>query len=219
MATVFTPGVSHAHAPSKRWAEVQASPNSSLKLNILCKMMSPRELVGAAIMAEFRDKPIALDHLNWYLAAGRGTDFDEDDNIEKMLREDKTVQAAIRSRFPAGMTRGVFAGHLKVEQDDYTSQDLRFAFGAIDRLDFQVDFTANTIHAWFQDRYEWHPVYPGLYLKFSDDAARETNCVHAALVELKTSGAADFWMKGEATVPLSAIAGSTPSATSSSRWI
>lgn len=35
--------------------------------------------------------------------------------------------------------------------------------------------------------------------------ARDTNCVHAALVELRSSGAADVWMKGEATVPLSVI--------------
>jgi hypothetical protein len=28
---------------------------------------------------------------------------------------------------------------------------------------------------------------------------------HAAFVELKSSGAKDYWMKGEATVPLSVI--------------
>ena len=39
---------------------------------------------------------------------------------------------------------------------------------------------------------------------------RETNCVHAALVELQTTGASDFWMKGEATVPLSLFRGGTP---------
>jgi hypothetical protein len=38
------------------------------------------------------------------------------------------------------------------------------------------------------------------------DAVRPTNCVHAALVELKSGGGAkDYWMKGEATVPLSVI--------------
>ena len=35
---------------------------------------------------------------------------------------------------------------------------------------------------------------------------RETNCVHAALVELKSGGAADYWMKGEATIPLGDLA-------------
>jgi hypothetical protein len=45
---------------------------------------------------------------------------------------------------------------------------------------------------------------------FPDDAARETNCLHAALVELKSSGAADFWMKGEATVPLITVLPASP---------
>jgi hypothetical protein len=99
--------------------------------------------------------------------------------------------------------------HFPFLQSDYVNQDLRFAFGAIDRLDFEVDLASGTVHAWFQDRYEWHPVYP-FYKQFADDTfggfARETNCVHAALVELKSTSARDFWMKGEATVPLSALA-------------
>jgi len=217
MATVFHPGINHAHTPSGRWADVQTNPNSSFTLNQLCKRMTPRELVGAAIFAEFRDKPIALDHLNWYLVNGRGRDYAEDANLEKMLREDRGVQAAIRSHMPLSLT-APFAGNFKIEQSDYTSQDLRFAFGAIDRLDFEVDPAAGTIHAWFQDRYEWHPVYPGLYTKFADDVARDTNCLHAALVELKTGTAADFWMKGEATVPLSVVT-ALPASTSSGSWL
>ncbi|HEV3198155.1 MAG TPA: hypothetical protein VGZ73_09615, partial [Bryobacteraceae bacterium] len=55
-----------------------------------------------------------------------------------------------------------------------------------------------------------HPYYPGLYLVQSDDSpARETNCLHAAFVEMKSQGAADFWMIGEASVPLKGIAGAT----------
>jgi hypothetical protein len=167
--------------------------------------MSPRELDGAAIAKKFGDKPIALDHLNWYLVNGRGADFSEDDNIKKMLEQDAGIQTAIRALIPPGRTSGKFATHFKVEQQDYDLEDFQYAFGAIDWLDFEVDFDAGTIHAWFQDRYEWHPVYPGLYTKFSDDVARETNCVHAAMVELKSTGSADFWMKGEATVPLSVL--------------
>jgi hypothetical protein len=205
MATVFHPGVNHGHAASGRWSDVQANPNSSFTLNRLCPRMGPKELVGIAMMKEFRDKPNALEHLNWYLVNGRGADFSEDDNIKKWLEQDAGIQTAIRALIPPRQTVGKFATHFKVEQDDYDNQDFRFAFGAIDWLDFEVDFDAGTIHVWFQDRYEWHPVYPGLYTKFSDDDPRETNCVHAALVELKSTGSADFWMKGEATVPLSVI--------------
>ena len=38
-----------------------------------------------------------------------------------------------------------------------------------------------------------------------DDKARETNCVHAAIVEMQAGTAADYWMKGEATAPLSVL--------------
>ena len=84
--------------------------------------------------------------------------------------------------------------------------DFKFAFGSIDQVDYEVDPFDDSLHVWFKDRYEWHPVYPGLYLpRHSDDFARFTNNVHAAMVELKTSGAADYWMVGEATVPLSVV--------------
>jgi hypothetical protein len=202
---VFHPGVNHAHSPSGKWSVVQAHPNSSFELNMLCPRLTPRELVGAAMLVKFRDKPIALDHLMWYSITGLGRDYDENANLSAMLTTDTGVQAAIRAILPSGRTSGTVTTYLKIEQSDYDSQDLRFAFGAIDRLDLEANFTAGTLHAWFKDRYEWHPYYAGLYTAFPDDGARDTNCVHAALVELKSSGAADFWMVGEATAPLSAV--------------
>jgi hypothetical protein len=110
----------------------------------------------------------------------------------------------VMSAIPKGQTTGTYTGHVEVTQQDYTDQDFRFAFGAIDRLDFKVDFDTKTIKVWFQDRYEWHPVGTGYELK-PGDVARDTNCVHAAAVELKKDGARDYWMKGEATLPLDAI--------------
>lgn len=99
-------------------------------------------------------------------------------------------------------------GHFFFGQEGYAAsaagQDFLFAFGAIDRVDFEVDFSQDTLRVWFQDRYEWHPVYP-FYDFQPGDGVRETNCLHAAMVELKTSGAADFWMKGQAEVALSLI--------------
>ncbi len=74
-------------------------------------------------------------------------------------------------------------------------------------MDYDADLGRDTIHVWFKDRYEWHPVYPGLYTKMhgDDDDPRDTNCIHAAMVEMKDKGAADYWMKGEVTVPLSPL--------------
>ncbi len=203
----YHPGVDHKHTPSKKWSDIQSNPNSpgaSMALIAACKMMQPLQLVNTAIMVEFRGKPIALKHLNWYLSTGKGVDFNEDANVKLMLETDTGVQWEIMKRMPP-ITTGKFLGSFKIEQGMYTNQDLRFSFGAVDILDFEVDFDAQTVTAWFQDRYEWHPVYPGLYVLHPGDSPRETNCVHAALVELQTSGAADFWMKGEATVPLSAV--------------
>ena len=172
----------------------------------MCANSSPQTVVDLAIWAKFDDKPIAKEHLDWYLTKGKGADLKEDDNIEKMLRTDRGIQAMIETRMPSPWpATGKWATDFKVEQSDYVDQDLRFAFGAIDRLDVEIDFDAKTITGWFQDRYEWHPVYAGLYKKFPDDDARETNCVHAALVELQSGTAADYWMKGEATVPLSVL--------------
>ena len=218
---IYHPGVDHRHTPSGRWSVVQASPNSpgaGIQLIAACKMMSPRQLVDTAILVEFRSKPIALAHLNWYLSTGSGRDFVENANIQRMLQLDRGVQAEIIALLPPGQTTGRFATSFKVEQYMYSDQDLRFAFGAIDILDFEVDYDAGTIQAWFQDRYEWHPVYAGLYTMHPGDVARETNCVHAALVELQSSGAADFWMKGEATVPLSMVTSGAPAARSGSQW-
>lgn len=202
----FTPGIAHDHTPCGSWWRIQLAPNSGWKEDLICSTNPPQGVVGAAILAEFRDKPLALDHLRWYMSTGGGADYNENAPLERMLRTDAGVQSPILSTLPSpAPASGTVAAHLKVEQSDYTNQDLRFAFGAIDRLDLEADYGAGTLHAWFQDRYEWHPYYPGLYSVFSDDAARETNCIHAALVELQASGAADFWMKGEATVPLSVL--------------
>ncbi len=101
----------------------------------------------------------------------------------------------------------MYKDNFKLKQDHYATEDVRNSWGNIDRLDFEVDFDAQTLHVWFKDRYEWHPYYPDLYDVQEDDFPRPTNCLHAAFVEMKLFGAADFWMVGEATVPLKGIVG------------
>ena len=203
--TIFTPGVSHDHQPSGRWKDVQSNPNSNSVIGEFCSHLSPLHVLEAAQATALYGNPIAVAHLKWYLT-GNGADFVEDDNLELMLRTDAGVQAKITGIVPSGKTKGIFAGHVAITQDDYSSDEFKNSFGEIDRLDFEIDFAAGTIHAWFQDRYEWHPVYP-FYPKKDGDFVRPTNCVHAAAVELKSEGAKDYWMKGEMpfkNIPLAA---------------
>lgn len=204
----YVKGIEHHHAPSGKWSTVQASPATSDGLIAgCCSLFSPDALVVAAIVGEFKLKPIAYKHLTWYLSDGGGADYVEDDNIKLMLEQDDSIQALFR-RILTGSS-GRVRGHRRIAQSDYasslTGQDLRYAFGSIDRFDFVADFTAGTFQGWFQDCYEWHPYYPGLYSVKTGDAARSDNCIHAALVELKSGTARDFWMKGQATVDLAKI--------------
>jgi hypothetical protein len=201
--TVFHPGVMHNHQPSGRWADVQEHPNTPGIIGDWCSWFSPEMVIRSASLRELYDKPIARDHLNWYFNGG-GKELVEDSNLELMLRTDSKVQGRIKLLLPKSRSTGRFSSHVEISQGDYSDEDFQYAFGALDRLDFEVDFDAGTLHAWFQDRYEWHPVYP-FYEKKTDDDVRETNCVHAAAVELKSDGAKDYWMKGEATVPLKVI--------------
>ncbi len=210
----FHPGVNHGHTPCGDWPAIQANPNNAPGfqggvLEIMCKVMSPLQLVNQAKSLVFTDKPIAMKHLDWYLTNGSGKDFIEDDNIKDWVTRDSGIRHRLKREIFHGGRKPKKEGHFTFEQDEFADdtagQDFRFAFGAIDRVDFEVDPSDDTVRIWFQDRYEWHPVYPGLYELKDGDVVRETNCLHAALVELKDSGAADFWMKGEAIVPLSLI--------------
>ena len=208
----FVPGVNHNHKPSGRYADVKANPNSpgiiGGILSTACKFTDEEGLVNLAKKVRFADKPIALKHLDFYLKDGKGADFVEDNNISDWLKRDQGIRKRLkREIFPAGR-KPKGEGHFEFRQDQYgedtAGQDFLFAFGSVDRVDFQVDFSRDTVRVFFQDRYEWHPVYPFYDLQ-PGDGVRDTNCLHAALVELKTSGAADFWMKGEGEVELSSI--------------
>jgi hypothetical protein len=123
--------------------------------------------------------------LNWYLRDGKGSDFVEDDNIKDWLKRDSGIRRRLKLEiFGSGRGNPRTEGHFSFPQVDYAQdadgQDFRFAFGRIDQVDFEVDLSQDTVRVWFQDRYEWHPFYPGLYSVKTGDKARVDNCVHAA---------------------------------------
>jgi hypothetical protein len=207
----FHPGFSHGHTPAGRWSEVQKNPNSPnapFALETLCKLREPEDLIWWASMRIW-DNPLAQRHIDWYLK-GSGADFNENAALKIVMEKDDGIRSAIGRRLPNGQTSGKVTDYFKLEQKQYGLDDARTAWGAIDRFDYEADYDAGTLHVWFKDRYEWHPYYPGMYSALADDApARETNCLHAAFVEMKSKCAADFWMVGEATVALKGIPGYT----------
>lgn len=151
-------------------------------------------------------KPLARQHLNWFLLGGCGCDFAEDANIKTLLQTDPFVQRIFKRDIQSQGASGLVTGYFKLDQINYSDTDFQYAFGGIDRFDYEADFTTQIFHAWFQDRYEWHPYYPDIYGPPKDgDILRSDNCVHAAAVELKSGTARDYWMKGEARIPLSVI--------------
>jgi len=78
--------------------------------------------------------------------------------------ESDLLAAEIRNRIETRHhSSGRWAHHIELSLSSYSIQDFQYSFGAIDRLDFEVDFDDGTVHVWFQDRYEWHPVYKALY--------------------------------------------------------
>lgn len=235
---VWVPGVKHDHrgnrrlTATERWRRVRLDtrlPTDSKGaeewgkewlIRDLSQIATPQQLVDMAIAAEFKDKPIALKHLRWFLTDGKGAVFDENDNLTRLLTTDSSIRTFLANQVRAQSQRSGWPviGRIAVDRDDYRDPDLQFAFGSIDAMCYFADKGAGTFRAWFLDCYEWHPPYTDstygpLYPAADgtihrDDYHRYTDAVHAACVELKEGTARDFWMQGDATVQLSAIMGS-----------
>ena len=215
----FVPGVAHNHQPSGRWDYIRWHANSGFLIGLACFFHSPRGVAESAIEHQFSDKPTALRHLEWYLEAG-GVDFYENDNLDRMVRTSEGFRRRFMVKRQGAIEMGRISnpnrGFMTINQGDYDNEDFRFSWGTIDRMDFEIDDAAGTIRLWFKDRYEFHPYYPSVYRVYgpvtglpddeTGDVWRETNCVHAAMVELKNEGAADFWMIGQATFPMTMFA-------------
>ena len=209
----YTPGVVHNHRPSRQWNYIRTHPDSGFWESLACFFSTPRQVADLALWRQFGNKPTARAHFLHYLS-GHGADYNEDANLDRWVRTDEHFRrnfslAARSSRAhlldPANPNRG----WLEV-QGFGSSDDFFFSFGTIDRMDFEIDEVAGTVQLWFKDLYEFHPYYPTVYrvfpnqapYEYAGDERRQTNCVHAAMVELKDQGASDYWMIGQATFPL-----------------
>jgi hypothetical protein len=197
----------HDHQPSGKWDEIKKEPNSDflVKLNVTFK--SPSEAADAARYWELENRPLAALHFDHY-RTGAGQDYVEDRHLADMMQTDEGVMYKVGRDILSkrGPTSTVVTSFLEIRQDrDYLNEEFEYAFGSIDRMDYEADFQKKSLRVWFKDRYEWHPYYPKIYPVIGGDVPRGSNVLHAAMVELKTEGASDFWMIGKAEVPLDPV--------------
>ncbi|NLP63032.1 hypothetical protein [Paraburkholderia sacchari] len=213
-ATVYTLTHAHNHQPCHNCWDAICNDDCNRPFNlasgylwVLAKAHArPKTVVDEAIKQAFSDKPIALVHLYWYLNR-HGQEFNEDHHLKAWLTGDSVARRYIADEITERRRRKTAGAMIRFtmefDQEMFGNQDYRFAFGTIDYLDVQADFVANTVKIWFRDCYEWHPPHPQFKPPCLDSKFRDTNFLHAALVQMKLEGAADFWMQGEATFPLS----------------
>jgi RHS repeat-associated protein len=208
----YHPTEAHNHTPSGKWAQVRADAAKRGFEDLHCaREEDSRDVVDYALTRAKKDYPLATAHLQNYLT-GHGMTMIEDATLKQMLELDHGVADVLMHSITRAQQTGATTGYTWLDQGNYAILDYMNSFGAIDRLDWRLDAESGTVYVWFQDRYEWHPVYPGLYTSFNDDTRRDTNCFHAAMVEEKAYGAQDFWMIGDASTTLDALR------TSASQW-
>ncbi len=199
----------HDHKPVADWAALlavieQPTDDATGKiLHNLCKLKADPEVfveAGGAFLIPYRH---AKHHYNWYLTAGHGADIIENDNIEEWVDDDANLRDKVAGVIRENFARKSFFFAVNWTVDLYKSMDFRNTFGGIDKLFIGYNLDAQTVTISFRDIYEWHPVRKGVNDLHDDDDIRNTNSLHAALVQMKLKGAADFWMVGTATFPMS----------------
>lgn len=209
--------INHGHRPSNKFSQIKSNPYSvreldpfdpdfGLRLAIVTALNLSKDaasFVGGVIRLQFSNMPTAKAHALHYLN-GNGAVFNEDANLTAWIQQDAVVRAEIGKSIRENRRNGgTFKRFMEFPAKRFQVDDFRNSFGTIDRLEWEVDFDANVVHVFFMDVYEWHPVYDGLYVKMPGDVVRNTNPVHAAFVEMKLQGAADYLMKGETFLPIS----------------
>jgi len=209
--------INHGHQPSGKFSQIKSQPYTigeldpfdpdiGLRLAIVTALNLSRNanaFVQGVIRLNFTTQPNAKAHALHYLN-GNGVEFNENANLTAWLQQDPVVRGIIgRSIRENRRNGGILKRFIEFPAKKFQVDDFRNSFGTIDRLEWEVDFDAGVVHVFFQDVYEWHPVYNGIYTKMPGDERRNTNPVHAAFVEMKLEGARDFLMKGETFLPIS----------------
>jgi hypothetical protein len=165
---------------------------------------SPPPIVAAARLALAAD-PMADWHFIYYLG-GAGGVVNEDSNLKRWIESDSNARTVISRRIIETRRGNESPVSVMFEfgQKSYDNNDARQSFGTIDKLEVSADFVMGSVEIWFEDTYEWHPVYSQYTkpIRCPNAVDRDSNFGHAALVQMKTRGAKDFQMRGKATFPM-----------------
>ncbi len=119
--------------------------NTRAEIECICGHSTPQEALNRARGGTMFPGGLASDHVDHYLTGG-GADYQED--LRKVLLKDSGVRTKL-----AAAIKLAPRGCVSIEQRDYSEHDFKYAFGAIDRMDYQVN-SGGTVHVWFKDRYE-----------------------------------------------------------------
>lgn len=173
-------------------------------LYLLAVAKADPDTVVAAAAGALLFQPMAQWHYRYYLD-GAGGVVNEDANLKDWIEGDDKARSVI-----AGQIRAARRGHespvsvmFEFYKEKFGNRDARNSFGTIDNLEAKADWLLGTVEVWFEDTYEWHPVYPQ-YTKPTcpDPGVRDTNFGHAAFVQMKRRGAKDYQMRGYASFPM-----------------
>ncbi|WP_019925660.1 D-Ala-D-Ala carboxypeptidase family metallohydrolase [Nocardia sp. BMG111209] len=191
--------------PAVPWSEMQrrfrarcslvsGSLDPRALVDCACAFQGPRDVATFAMARVVAAGPLAA-RLFAHFLNGTGKELPID--VADMIHRSAGVRAKIRRSIAHGDNRG----HTRIEQSEYGNDELQFAYGAIDCVQWRVlppirsDWRRHAdtkIEISMLDYYEFHPHRAGV-----------SQCAHAACVELVARGQAkNFWTSGTAVVTL-----------------
>lgn len=216
----FHPTVEHHHEPVQEpgeWNDVCKEAAKDANLGFTLRKLaennaSPETVSKAARVSLFgvRTEHLALAHFDHYLS-GRGGMVNEDKNLKNWVEGSSHTRGVIAKRIKQNRRANETTVEFFFEYNAtmYDDEDVKDSWGTIDRLDVFADFMRGTVELWFEDTYEWHPTYSQYTRPFKcpntnaeKTVQRNTLFLHAAMVQMKTRGARDFKMRGNATFPM-----------------
>lgn len=132
---------------------------------------------------------LAFDHLEdypdaqkmlWHYLTGNGDKVEV--NTERVLRESSKLKKRVLSKIAEERKSEKKSGEFIMGQGDYGNENWRMAFGGIW---IHWSLRSPMIDIWITNTYKWTP-----------DEARESQCVHQAMVRAEKYGAKKFPFEG-----------------------